>query len=83
MSSVVEPDQMTVHIMDVIASFGPDRALVRFDASFEELDIDSLDLVELAQIVEEDYGVALQQDDLKQIKTVGEAIALVRARLGS
>ena len=44
---------------------------------FEELDIDSLDLVELAQIVEEEFGVELKGDDVEEIKTVGDAIDLV------
>ncbi len=50
------------------------------DASFEQLDVDSLDLVELAQVVEDEFGVELQGEDVKDLKTVGEAIDLVVAR---
>ena len=35
------------------------------DATFEALDVDSLDLVELAQIVEEEYGVELEGEDIE------------------
>lgn len=50
------------------------------DATFEALDVDSLDLVELAQIIEEEFGVELQGEDVKDLETVGEAIDLVVAR---
>lgn len=44
------------------------------DATLEDLDIDSLDLVELAQIIEERYEVRLERDDFKDVSTVGGAI---------
>ena len=43
----------------------------------EALDIDSLDLAELSQIVEEQFGVELTGADVAEIKTVGDAIDLV------
>ena len=52
----------------------------RADATFEELDIDSLDLVELAQIVEDEYGVVLKGEDMKELKTVGDAVDLITER---
>ena len=52
------------------------------DATFEQLDVDSLDLVELAQIVEDEFGVELDGDDVKDVKTVGEVIDLVVAKAG-
>lgn len=50
------------------------------DASFEELDVDSLDLVEVAQIIDDEFGVELQGDDVKDLRTVGQVIDLVVAR---
>jgi len=50
------------------------------DSSFEELDVDSLDLVEVAQIVEDEFGVELQGEDVKDLTTVGQVIDLVVAR---
>ena len=44
---------------------------------FEDLDVDSLDLVELAQIVEDEFGVELDGDAVKDVKTVGDVIDLV------
>lgn len=74
------PEAVEARIVEALASFGPDIELVTREATFEELDIDSLDLVELAQIVEDDYGVELKGDDMKNLRTVGDAIELVVAR---
>ncbi len=74
------PDAVEARIVEALASFGPDADQVTRDATFEELDIDSLDLVELAQIVEDEYGVELKGDDMKSMKSVGDAIDLVVAR---
>lgn len=74
------PEAVEARIVEALASFGPDAESVTRDATFEELDIDSLDLVELAQIVEDEYGVELKGDDMKNMKTVGDAIELVVAR---
>ena len=52
----------------------------RATSTFEELDIDSLDLVELAQVVEDEYGVVLKGEDMKELKTVGDAIDLIVSR---
>ena len=76
------PEAVEARIVEALASFGPDVEQVTRDATFEELDIDSLDLVELAQVIEEEYGVVLKGDDVKDIKTVGQAIDLVVARAG-
>jgi acyl carrier protein len=50
------------------------------DSTFEELDVDSLDLVEVAQIVEDEFGVELQGEDVKDLRKVGQVIDLVVAR---
>ena len=47
------------------------------DSTFEELDVDSLDLVEVAQIVDDEFGVELQGEDVKDLRKVGQVIDLV------
>lgn len=74
------PEAVESRIVEALASFGPDVEQVTRTATFEELDIDSLDLVELAQIVEDEWGVELKGDDMKSLKTVGDSIDLVVAR---
>lgn len=67
-------------ICDAIATFGPPRDAVTREATFEQLDVDSLDLVELAQILEEDYGIRVETGDFKDVVTVGDAIDVVLSR---
>ena len=78
----VTTEQVESRVVEALASFGPAAELVTREASFEELDIDSLDLVELAQVVEDEYGVVLKGEDMKDLKTVGDAVDLIVARAG-
>jgi acyl carrier protein len=67
-------------VFSALEEFGAEPDQINPDATFESLDIDSLDLVELAQIIEDEFGVELEGDDVKDLRTVGEAIDLVVAR---
>jgi acyl carrier protein len=78
--STTTTQQVEERIVDAIATFGPDKSEVTRDATFESLDIDSLDLVELGQIVEDEFGVRLEPADMKDLRTVGDAIDLVASR---
>ena len=48
------------------------------DQTWQDLDVDSLDLVELVKALEDRFGVAIADGRLKSIKTVGDAVALVQ-----
>jgi acyl carrier protein len=78
----VTAEQVQDRVVEALASFGPDADQITPGATFEELDIDSLDLVELAQIVEDEYGVVLKGEDMKELKTVGDAVSLIVSRAG-
>ena len=58
----------------------PDALEASEDQTWQDLDVDSLDLVELAQIVEDEYAVVLKGEDMKELKTVGDAVDLITAR---
>ncbi len=74
------PQQIEARVIEAIASFGPEPEDVTLDATFEALDVDSLDLVELGQIVQDEYGVELKSDDMPKLKTVGDAVDLIVSR---
>ena len=80
MPVAVTSEAVEAKVSETIASFGPEADTVTRGATFEELDVDSLDLVELAQVIEDEFGIALKGDDVKDIKTVGEAVDLVVSR---
>jgi acyl carrier protein len=49
----------------------------------EDLDADSLDLVELVMGLEERFDIEVPEDDLEGVTTVGHALDLVLAKVGS
>ena len=54
------------------------------DARFkEDLDADSLDLVELVMALEERFDVSIPEEELNGINTVGNALDLLLAKLGA
>jgi acyl carrier protein len=58
-----------------------DPAQVTLETSFEDLGADSLDLVELVMALEETFDIEVAEDELKEIRTVGEAFELIYAKL--
>jgi acyl carrier protein len=81
MSTTVTEDQIESVVTDALQSFGADPQHITRDATFESLDIDSLDLAELSQIVQERFGVELKGSDVAEVKTVQDAIALIAGRV--
>jgi len=73
-------DQIEERMTEALVSFGADRDQIKRDADWESLDVDSLDLVELSQIVEEEYGVQMKEEDMKKLLTVGDAVDFVAER---
>ena len=50
------------------------------ESTFEELDLDSLDLVEFSMAAEDDLGVKITDDEAAELKTVGDAVRLLEAK---
>jgi acyl carrier protein len=48
----------------------------------EDLDADSLDLVELVMGLEERFDIEVPEDDLEGVTTIGQAVDLVLAKVG-
>jgi acyl carrier protein len=74
-------DQIQARVIDALVEFGEERENLTPQARFDDLDVDSLDLVELAQIVEDEYGVEIADSDLDKIETVSDVVELINSRL--
>lgn len=53
---------------------GLDKASIRMESTFEELGLDSLDMVELSLELEGALGISISHTDIENIKTVGQAV---------
>ena len=82
MATTATPQSIEETIIESLVTFGADADAINRDATLEAIDIDSLDLVELTQVVEETYSIDLEGADFKSIKTVGDVVDLVVAKVG-
>ncbi len=67
----------------LVDTFGVPAGDVHADATFESLGLDSLDVVELTLVIEEQLGVKIEDEELEDIRTVGDAAAKVAAKQGA
>ena len=67
----------------LVDELGIDRDKIAMSASFEEdLEVDSLGVVELLMALEDNFGVTIPDEEAEQIGTVGQAVDLVMQKLG-
>ena len=63
-------------ILEEVAGVSPDD--VAEEKSFtEDLDVDSLSMVEVVVAAEEKFGVTIPDDEVKNLKTVGDAVGYI------
>lgn len=72
-------DEIKAIIVDLL---GVDEEKVTRDARFrEDLEADSLDLVELIMAFEEKFGSEISDEDAQKITTVGELVSYIEEHL--
>ena len=78
MASIAE--RVTGIVIDVL---GVDEVRVTTEARFrEDLEADSLDLVELIMQFEEEFGGEISDEDAQKIETVGQAVTYIQTHMG-
>jgi len=81
--TTITTEQVEQVVHEALESFGADPSAFTRDTRLQSLDIDSLDLAELSQIVDERFGVVLKGEDMKRISTIGDAVDTIVARLST
>ena len=54
---------------------------IKTGSTFEEMDADSLDLVELVMALEEEFGVEISDEEIENIKTVNDVVEHIKSRI--
>ena len=58
---------------------GVDKAKVSADKSFlDDLEVDSLSMVEVVMAAEDKFGVKIPDEEVKNLRTVGDAVAFIK-----
>jgi acyl carrier protein len=66
----------------IVEQLGVDPDKVIMDARFrEDLEADSLDLVELIMAFEDEFGGEISDEEAQKIKTVGQAVNYLQGRM--
>ena len=66
----------------VVDLLGVDESKVSMDSRFrEDLEADSLDLVELIMAFEDKFGGEISDEDAQHITTVGEAVSYIQTHM--
>ncbi|QLQ08077.1 MAG: acyl carrier protein [Anaerolineae bacterium] len=65
----------------IVEQLGVDPSRVTMDANFrDDLEADSLDLVELIMAFEEEFGGEISDEEAQKITTVGEAVTYLESK---
>jgi acyl carrier protein len=65
--------QISARIQEALVEFGADPEKLQPEATLEELDIDSLDLFELSQILNHEFSIEVDPQDFEEVITLGQA----------
>ena len=51
------------------------------DTTFEDIDADSLDIVELVMALEEEFDLEISDQEIENIKTIGDVIRYIESKI--
>lgn len=54
---------------------------LRMETTFEDIDADSLDIVELVMALEEEFDLEISDQEIENIKTVGDVVKYIDSQL--
>jgi acyl carrier protein len=64
----------------LVDRFGVPADDISADATFEDMDLDSLDLVEFSLACEEELGVRIEDEEAEGLSTLGDAVRLLESK---
>jgi acyl carrier protein len=64
----------------VAETMGVEKDNLTLETTFDELEADSLDMVEFSMDIEEDFNINIEQSDITKIKNLGDAIEFIKSK---
>ncbi len=61
----------------IVEQLGVEEGEVKLETTFEDLDADSLDIVELIMALEEEFELEISDEEVEKIKTVGDVVTYI------
>jgi acyl carrier protein len=83
MSTITNDDVLAAIRDELVAIKVPGAEEATAETTWADLDVDSLDLVELVKALEDRFDVQISDDSLKGIASVGDAITIVTSLRGA
>lgn len=78
--AVFERSDTATKIVDIVAQkLNRDKDSVQETMTFQELNTDSLDMVEIIMRIEEVFGIEVNDDDAEKLTTLAQTIDYVHA----
>ena len=61
----------------IVEQLDVDEESITLETSFEDLDADSIDIVELIMAIEEEFSIEIPDEDVEKLTTVGAAVEYI------
>ena len=72
--------KLEARILELTEEFATTDEPISRESELSAIDIDSLDLVEIGQVVEDEFGIRVEPDDIAGVETVGGVIDVLVSR---
>ena len=81
----MNPEQILARLTDVLTrDFDVRREAIRPEVHlFEDLDFDSIDAIDLAVTLEEETGLNIEENELRELRTIQDVLDLIQKKLGA
>lgn len=79
---VLDAAAIETFLTEQIESFGTDATDISLTATIADMGLDSLDIVELSQVVKKSLGIPVAPRDFLTVETLGDAVAVIIDKAG-
>jgi len=75
-------DEIFEKVKAIVADqLGVEEEAITMNTSFEDLNADSLDIVELLMALEEEFDIEIPDEDAEKLTTIGKAVHYIKERI--